>query len=107
MKSSHVVPRDHLPVLPERTAWLVAEAQVGPQLGVVATGTDRQRLGISTAETLRKRVRRAEVAVVDGEPAEIRRLKRKIAELRRANSILDATSCGLDEWSRRTEAIGC
>jgi transposase len=56
------------------------------------------KLGIGTAETLRKWVRRAEVGagsrpgVTSEENAEIRRLKREVAELRRANEILKAAS---------------
>lgn len=56
------------------------------------------KLGIGTAETLRKWVRQAEVdagqrpGVTSEEPAEIRRLKRENAELRRANEILKAAS---------------
>jgi transposase len=57
-----------------------------------------QKLGIGTAETLRKWVRQAEVdagqrpGVSSEESAEIRRLKRENAELRRANEILRAAS---------------
>jgi transposase len=57
-----------------------------------------EKLGIGTAETLRKWVRRAEVdagtrpGVTSEESAEIRRLKRENAELRRANEILKAAS---------------
>jgi transposase len=57
-----------------------------------------QKLGIGTAETLRKWVRQAEVdtgtrpGVSSQESAEIRRLKRENAELRRANEILKAAS---------------
>ena len=56
------------------------------------------KLGIGTAETLRKWVRQAEVnagqrpGVTSEESAEIRRLKRENAELRRANEILKAAS---------------
>jgi transposase len=56
------------------------------------------RLGIGSAETLRKWVRRAEVdagqrpGVTSEESVEIRRLKRENAELRRANEILKAAS---------------
>jgi transposase len=56
------------------------------------------KLGIGTAETLRKWVRQAEVnagrrpGVTSEESAEIRRLKRENAELRRANEILRAAS---------------
>jgi len=55
-------------------------------------------LGISTAETVRKWVRRAEVdqgarpGVTSEESAEIKRLKRENAELKRANAILKAAS---------------
>jgi transposase len=57
-----------------------------------------QKLGIGTAETLRKWVRQAEVdagkrpGVTSEEHAEIKRLKRENAELRRANEILKAAS---------------
>jgi transposase len=56
------------------------------------------KLGFGTAETLRKWVRRAEVdagtrpGLSTEENAEIRRLKRENAELRRANEILEAAS---------------
>jgi len=57
-----------------------------------------EKLGIGTAETLRKWVRQAEVdagtrpGVTTEESAEIRRLRRENAELRRANEILKAAS---------------
>ena len=57
-----------------------------------------EKLCIGTAETLRKWVRQAEVdagtrpGVSSEESAEIRRLKRENAELRRANEILKAAS---------------
>lgn len=56
------------------------------------------RLGIGSPETLRKWVRQAEIdgGVKPGkstqEIAEIRELKREVAELRRANEILKAAS---------------
>jgi transposase len=56
------------------------------------------KLGIGTAETLRKWVRRGEVdagarpGISSEERAEIRALKRENAELRRANEILKAAS---------------
>ena len=55
-------------------------------------------MGIGTAEPLRKWVRRAEVdggqrpGLTSAEHAEIKRLKREVAELRRANEILKAAS---------------
>ena len=57
-----------------------------------------QKLGIGSSETLRKWIRQAEVdggtrpGVTSEESAEIRRLKREVAELRRANEILKAAS---------------
>jgi transposase len=57
-----------------------------------------KRLGIGSAETLRKWVRLAEVdagkrpGVTSQEGAEVRRLKQKVAELERANEILKAAS---------------
>ena len=56
------------------------------------------KLGIGSAETLRKWVRQAEVnagqrpGVASEDSAEIKRLKRENAELRRANEILKAAS---------------
>ena len=55
-------------------------------------------LGIGTAETLRKWVRRAEIdagvreGVSTTESEQVRQLKREVAELKRANSILKAAS---------------
>jgi transposase len=64
------------------------------------------KLSIGSAETLRKWVRRSEVdsggrpGVSSEEPAELKRLRRENAELRRANEILKAASAyfarGLD-----------
>jgi transposase len=57
-----------------------------------------EKLGIGTAETLRKWVRQAEIdagtrpGISSEESAEIKRLKRENAELRRANEILKAAS---------------
>jgi transposase len=57
-----------------------------------------EKLGIGTAETLRKWVRQAEVdagtrpGISSEESAEIKRLKKENAELRRANEILKAAS---------------
>ena len=57
-----------------------------------------QLLGVTTPESVRKWVRQAEVdagarvGVSSEESAELKRLKRESAELRRANSILKAAS---------------
>ena len=56
------------------------------------------KLGIGTAEALRKWVRQAEVnagqrpGITSEESAEIKRLKRENSELRRANEILKSAS---------------
>jgi transposase len=56
------------------------------------------RLGIGSAETLRKWVRQAEVdggqrrGVTSDESAELRKLRAEVRELRRANEILKAAS---------------
>jgi transposase len=63
-----------------------------------AIGAVAQKLGVGSSETLRKWIRQAEVdgggrpGVTSEERAEIRRLKREVAELRRANEILKAAS---------------
>ena len=63
-----------------------------------AIGAVAQKLGIGSTETLRKWIRQAEVdggtrlGVTSEESAEIKRLKREVAELRRANEILKAAS---------------
>ncbi len=55
-------------------------------------------LGVTTTETIRKWVRQADVdqrarpGVTSEESAEVKRLKREVAELRRANAILRAAS---------------
>jgi transposase len=65
-----------------------------------------EKLGIGTAETLRKWVRQAEVdagqrpGVTSEESAEMKRLKRENAELRRANEILKAASAFFAELDR-------
>jgi len=57
-----------------------------------------QLLGVGTPETVRKWVRRAEVdqgarpGTSAEESAEVRRLRREVAELRRANAILRSAS---------------
>ncbi len=55
-------------------------------------------LGVGTPETVRKWVRRAEVddgvrpGLASAESAEVRRLRREVAELKRANGILKAAA---------------
>jgi transposase len=84
--------------LRERAVRMVAEVRVNYPTEYAAMTAVAGKLGIKTTETLRKWVRQAQV---DGgareglstvEHAEIKRLKREVAELRRANEILKAAS---------------
>jgi len=84
--------------LRERAVRMVAEVRPGYPSDWPAICAVALKLGIGSAEALRKWVRRAEVdagtrpGVSSEEPAEIGRLKRENAELRRANEILKAAS---------------
>jgi transposase len=86
------------PELRERAVPMVAEVRPDYPSDWPAICAVAQKLGIGTAETLRKWVRQAEVdagkrpGVTSEEHAEIKRLKRENAELRRANEILKAAS---------------
>jgi transposase len=82
----------------ERAVRMVAEVKADYPSESAAIGAVAQKLGIGSTETLRKWIRQAEVdggkrpGVTTEEAAEIRRLKRENAELRRANEILKAAS---------------
>ena len=84
--------------LRERAVRMVAEVQGEYPSQWAAIGAVAEKLGIGSTETLRKWVRRAEVdagqrpGLTSEEHAEIKRLKRENAELRRANEILKAAS---------------
>jgi len=86
------------PELRERAVRMVAEVTPDYPSQWAAIGAVAAKLGVGTAETLRKWVRLAEVDAgqrpgpTSEENAEIRRLKREVAELRRANEILKAAS---------------
>ena len=86
------------PELRERAVRMVAEVRPDYPSDWPAIKAVAGKLGIGSAETLRKWVRRAEVdggtrpGVTSEESAEIKRLKRENAELRRANEILKAAS---------------
>ena len=77
---------------------MVAEIRAEEDSEWAAMGRVSQLLGVGTPETVRKWVRRAEIdagarpGVTGAESAEVRRLKREVAELRRANSILKAAA---------------
>ena len=77
---------------------MVAEVRPNYDSDYAAITAVAARLGIGTAETLRKWVRQAQVddgrrpGVTSEESAELKRLRRENAELRRANEILKAAS---------------
>lgn len=84
--------------LRQRAVRLVAESKGEYDSEWAAITSIAVKLGIGTAETLRKWVRQAEidagarVGTSTEESAEVRRLKREVAELRRANEILKAAA---------------
>jgi len=86
------------PKLRERAVRMVAEVRPEYPSAWPAICAVAAKLGIGSEETLRKWVRQAEVdagtrpGVTTEESAEIKRLKRENAELRRANEILKAAS---------------
>ena len=94
------------PELRERAIRMVVQVRPDYPSDWPAICAVAKKLGIGTAETLRKWVRQAEVdagqrpGVSSGESAEIKRLKRENAELRRANEILKAASAFFAELDR-------
>ena len=86
------------PELRERAVRMVFEVTPNYDSQWAAISAVAQKLGVGTAETVRKWVRQAEIdtgqrpGVNTDESAEIKRLKREVAELRRANEILKAAS---------------
>ena len=91
-------PSRYPPELRERAVRLVAEVLPNYPSEWPAMVAVADKLGIGTAETVRKWVRRAEVdggvrpGITTEELAEIKRLKRENAELKRANAILRSAS---------------
>ena len=90
--------RRYPPELRERAVRMYGEVRPEHPTDWAAMGQVADLLGISTPETVRKWVRRAQVddgvrpGVTSEESTEVKRLKREVAELRRANSILKAAS---------------
>lgn len=86
------------PELRERAVRMVREVRPDYDNDMAAIRAVSGKLGIGSAETLRKWVREAEVdagsrpGVPRSESEEMKRLKRENAELRRANEILKAAS---------------
>ncbi len=88
--------------LRERAARMVAEVRGDYESEWAAMTRVAELLGVGTPETVRKWVRQAEVdagsrpGVTSEDSAEVKRLKRENAELRRANAILKAPLQDLD-----------
>lgn len=90
--------RRYPPELKARAVRMVAEIRADHDSEWAAIGKVAQLLGVTSAETVRQWVRRAEVdagarpGVTSEESAEVKRLRREVAELKRANAILRAAS---------------
>ena len=86
------------PELRERAIRMVAEVRPDYSSDWPAIVAVAGKLGIGSAETLRKWVRQAEVdggtrpGVTSEESVELRKLRAEVRELRRANEILKAAS---------------
>ena len=84
--------------LRQRAIRMVAEVRPNYESEWAAIGAVAQKLGIGSSETLRSWIRRAQIdtgqrpGVTSEEAAEIKKLRREVAELRRANEILKAAS---------------
>lgn len=84
--------------LRERAVRMVAEVRPDYESEFGAIREVANKLGIGSAETLRQWVRRSQIdagqrpGVTSEESAELKRLRRENAELRRANGILKAAS---------------
>lgn len=84
--------------LKERAVRMVAESREEQETEWSAMNRVAELLGVGSAETVRKWVRQAQVdagaraGVTTEEAAEVKRLRRENAELRRANSILKSAS---------------
>ncbi|WP_196922394.1 IS3 family transposase [Micromonospora vinacea] len=92
------MPKQYPKDLRDRAVRLVREHRGDYGTEWEAIGSIAAKLGIGSAETLRKWVRQAEVdqgtrpGVTSEESVELRRLRRENAELKRANEILKAAS---------------
>jgi transposase len=97
--------------LRDRAVRLVVEQRGEYESGYEAIRSIAAKLGIGSAESLRKGVRQAEVdagarsGVSSDESAELRRLRRENAELKRANEILKAGGCRTNLVATRVFSI--
>jgi transposase len=90
--------RRYPPELKERAVRMVAEVHAEGESEWAAMTRVAELLGVGTPETVRKWVRQVKIdggrrpGVTAEEAAEVKRLKRENAELKRANAILRAAS---------------
>jgi transposase len=90
--------RKYPPELKERAIRLVGEVRDQYASEWTAIESVASKLGIGSAETLRKWIRRSEIdagkrpGVTSDESAEMRKLRAEVRELRRANEILKAAA---------------
>ena len=90
--------RRYPPELRERAVRMVGEVRGQHESEWAAMAVVAELLGVGTPETVRKWVRQAEVddgarpGVTSEESAELKRLRRENAELKRANGILKSAS---------------
>ena len=89
--------RRYPPELKQRAVRMVTESRQEDETEWAAMTRVAGLLGVGTAETVRKWVRQAQVdegsrpGVTTEESAEVRRLKRENAELKRANAMADSS----------------
>jgi transposase len=91
-------PSSYSPEIRERAVRMVAESRAGYGSEFEAIKSVASKLGIGSAETLRKWVRRAEIdagqrpGTTTEESEQLKALKKEVAELRRANEILKSAA---------------
>jgi transposase len=91
-------PRRYPAELRQRAVRMVAEIRSEHESEWAAMGRVAQLLGVKTPETVRQWVRQSEIddgareGTTSEDAAEIKRLRRENAELKRANAILRAAS---------------
>jgi transposase len=99
------MPKQYPRELRERAVRMVIEHRAEYETEYAAIRSIAAKLGIATAESLRKWVRQAEVdagqrpGTTSDESVEIRRLRAEVKELRRANEILRAASAFFASWA--------
>jgi transposase len=108
--------RKYPPELRERAVRMVTEIRGEQESEWAAMARVAELLGVTSTETVRQWVRRAEVdagqrpGTTSEESAELKRLRREVAELKRANAILKAGGCRTnprrDQWRGSREPMG-